>query len=294
MSEQSGANPAARQAPHCYRHADRETYISCQRCGRPICPDCMNQASVGFQCPTCVAEGAKTVREPRTAAGGLLPKQAGLVTMIIIGVNVAIFLVTYVTGRSSSEVFLQGAMLSESALAQNGEVLTGFAQGAWWRPVTSAFLHENILHILFNMYALYIFGPMLEQMLGVRRFVAMYLTTAIGASAVVYVLSNPFGLTIGASGAVFGLFAVALLMLIRRGQDVRFLLVLLALNAVLSLQGGISWQGHLGGFVTGAVLGLAFAYAPRDKRTIVQVGAFAVVWVAIVAAFALRTAQLAA
>lgn len=252
----------------------------------------MNQASVGFQCPHCVADGAKSVRSPRTAAGGLLPKQVGRVTMIIIGINLAVFVATYLTGRSSSEVFLQGAMLSESAIGPNGDVLTGFAQGAWWRPLTSAFLHENILHILFNMYALYIFGPMLEQLLGVRRFVAMYVTTAIGASALVYVLSTPLGLTIGASGAVFGLFAVALIMLIHRGQDVRFLLVLLAINAVLSLQGGISWQGHLGGFVTGAVLGLAFAYAPRDKRIVLQAGAFAVVWLAIIAAFALRTAQL--
>lgn len=285
-------NTAQPLPARCYRHPDREAYISCQRCGQPICPACMNEASVGFQCPECVARGARAVRTPRTVAGGLLPTSVGTATMTLIGANVVVFIVTLFTGASSSVIFEQGAMLSSSAINQTGNVLTGVSDGAYWRLITSAFLHEGFLHIAFNMYALYIFGPLLEQALGVRRFLAMYVTTAVAASVFVYFLAPANSLTIGASGAVFGLFAVALLMLIKAGQDVRFLLVLLGINALLSTQGNISWQGHLGGFISGAVIGLAFAYAPRERRTLVQGLVFALMWFAIIAGVVIRTAQL--
>lgn len=293
MSGTQGAVPA--QTPQCYRHPGRETYISCQRCNRPICPDCMHQASVGYQCPECVREGSRRVRVPRTAAGGLLPRQAGVVTFTIIGINVVMFLATLATGGTGGSFFRWGAMLSSSAYdMQNGQIhlLTGVADGAYWRLITSAFLHEGFLHIAFNMYALFIFGPMLERYLGVARFIAMYLTVALGGSLFVYLLSPERALTIGASGAIFGLFAVALVLMIRQRQNVTFLLVLLAINAVISLQGGVSWQGHLGGFVTGAVLGLALGYAPRRWRNPVQYTVFALLWVGIVAGVLLRTAEL--
>jgi membrane associated rhomboid family serine protease len=286
-----GAGPGP-LAPHCYRHPDRETYISCQRCGRPICPDCMRPASVGFHCPECVSEGAKSIRQPRTMAGGLLPGQVGRVTMVIIAINVAMYVLTIATGGNNARFFEWGAMLPNSAVGSSGVVLTGVDDGGYWRLLTSAFLHENLLHIAFNMYAIYVFGPMLEQLLGLRRFIAMYLTTAVAASVAVYILGPERGLTIGASGAVFGLFAVALILLVRRGEDVRFLLVLLAINALLSLRGGISWQGHLGGFVCGALLGLAFAYVPRNRATVVHALVFAAVWVLLLAGLVVRTAQL--
>lgn len=291
MSGAYGAAPT--DTPHCYRHPDRETYISCQRCGRPICPDCMHQASVGYQCPECVRAGKRNVRTPRTAAGGLLPRQAGAATITLIGINVVAFVATLATGGTNGELSRWGAMLSVSAFdPSTGQLLTGVADGGYWRLITSAFLHTGVLHILFNMYALYIFGPMLERYLGVTRFLVMYFTVALGGSVFVYLLSPERTLTIGASGAVFGLFAVALVLLIRQRQNVTFLLVLLAINAVLSLQSGISWQGHLGGFVTGLVVGLMFAFAPRRWRTYVQVTVFAVVWFGIVAGIALRTAEL--
>jgi membrane associated rhomboid family serine protease len=128
--------------------------------------------------------------------------------------------------------------------------------------------------------------------LGTARFVVAYLTMAVASSVFVYWLTEPQVATIGASGAVFGLFGLTLVLLIRTGQDVRGLLVLLAINAFISLQGNISWQGHLGGFVTGALLGVALAYAPRDRRSAVQFTAFAITWLAIVVAVVLRTAQL--
>ncbi|MGH3359681.1 MAG: rhomboid family intramembrane serine protease, partial [Nocardioidaceae bacterium] len=156
-------------APYCYRHPDRETYISCQRCGRPICPDCMRQASVGFQCPECVSEGARTVRQPRTVAGGIAPRHVGLVSFILIGINVVAFLAQLATGGNDGAVTHWGEMLSVSALVRGTDgvvLLNGVADGGWWRIVTSGFLHFGVLHIVLNMYALYLFGPMLERMLG--------------------------------------------------------------------------------------------------------------------------------
>lgn len=290
MSDTAGPQPAT----HCYRHPGREANISCQRCGRPICPDCMRDASVGFHCPECVAEGARSVRAPRTVAGGRLPSQVGAATLTLIGVNAVVFGITLLTGGSQSTVFEQGAMLSSTAVNSTGNVLTGVADGAYWRLITSAFLHQGFLHILFNMYALYIFGPMLEQALGLRRYLAMYVTTAVAASVFVYFLAPANALTIGASGAVFGLFAVALVMLIKARKDVRFLLLLLVLNGLLSTQGNISWQGHLGGFVSGAILGAAFAYAPREHRRLAHSLVFAAMWVAIIVGILVRTAQLQA
>ena len=276
----------------CYRHPDREAYISCQRCERLICPECMNDASVGFQCPSCIAEGAKSVRAPRTIAGGLVSANAGSVSMAIIAINVVAYLLTVATGGTDGSVFQHGAMLAESRFNFDGELLRGVSDGAYWRLLTSAFLHENVLHILFNMYALYLFGPFVEQALGRVRYIAAYLTMSVGASVFVYWLSSPGTLTIGASGAIFGLFGMALILLLKAKQDVRTLLVLLGINAFISTQGNISWQGHLGGFIFGCVLGVVFAYAPRERRSQVQAVAMVAMWIGIVVAVVLRTHQL--
>jgi membrane associated rhomboid family serine protease len=261
----------------CYRHPDREAYISCQRCERLICPECMREASVGFQCPTCVTEGAKTIRAPRTIAGAAVPGRDGLVSMILIGINVAAYVVTLATGGTNGDFFENGAMWGY-----------GVADGDYPRLLTSAFLHGGTLHLLFNMYGLFLFGPFVERALGTWRFIVAYLTTALVGSVFVYLLADPRILTIGASGAVFGLFGMALMLLLRAKQDVRTLLVLLAINAVISTQGNISWQGHLGGFVGGVVLGAAFAFAPRDRRTLVQLLVLGVMLVGSVAAIVVR------
>lgn len=265
----------------CYRHPDREAYISCQRCERLICPECMNDASVGFQCPSCIATGAKSVRAPRTLAGGAVSGREGIVSLTLIGINVLAFVIQIATGDRTSDIYQHGAM--------QGYVV---ADGDYWRLLTSAFLHAGVLHIAFNMYALYLFGPFVERALGTWRFIVAYLTMAIFASVFVYVLTAPSTVTIGASGAVFGLFGMALIFLLKAKQDVSTLLVLLAINAFLSLRGGISWQGHLGGFIIGCLLGLAFAYAPRDKRTLVQAGVLSAMWIGIVVAIVVRTGQL--
>jgi membrane associated rhomboid family serine protease len=277
----------------CYRHPDREAYISCQRCERLICPECMREASVGFQCPTCIVEGAKTIRQPRTIAGGKVGGREGVVSLTLIGLNVLGFLLTLASGGNSGKVFESGAMLSSTVVNSSGQVLTGVADGDYWRLITSAFLHENLLHIAFNMYALYLFGPFVERALGIPRFIAAYLTAAVMGSVLVYWLAPPNTLTIGASGAVFGLFGLALMLLLRAKQDVRTLLVLLGINAFISVAGSnISWQGHLGGFIAGAILGAAFAFAPRDRKALVQLLVFGALWVAMIAAIVARTIDL--
>ncbi|MEJ7634700.1 rhomboid family intramembrane serine protease [Aeromicrobium sp.] len=265
----------------CYRHADREAYISCQRCERLICPECMNDASVGFQCPSCIAEGAKSVRLPRTIAGGKVSSREGVVSMGLIAINGIAFVLTLATGGTGGSFFEDGALWPY-----------GVADGDYWRLLTSAFLHGGVLHLLFNMYALFLFGPFVEKALGTWRFIAAYLTAAMVGSLFVYFLADPRTLTIGASGAVFGLFALALVLLLKAKQDVRSLLVLLAINALISTQGNISWEGHLGGFVGGLILGLVFAYAPRDRRTLVQVVAFSAMWLVMIGAIVLRTVEL--
>ncbi|KAA1424869.1 rhomboid family intramembrane serine protease [Mumia zhuanghuii] len=286
--------------PRCYRHPDRETYIACQRCGRPICPDCMNEASVGYQCPECLREGQAHVRQARTAGGGLVPGRPGVVSTTLIGINVAAYLIMSVTGGLwLSPLYQWGVMLADGGVFQlpDGSLaaLDGVADGAYWRMLTSAFLHASILHIGFNMYALYLFGPVLERYLGTARFLAAYLTSAVAASVFVYWLSGVHTPTLGASGAIFALFGMALVIMYKQGQDVRGLFALLAINVVITFLPGldISWQGHLGGFVTGLVFGAAFAYAPRERRNLVQYAVFGAVWVGIVGATVARTLQLA-
>jgi membrane associated rhomboid family serine protease len=140
--------------PHCYRHPTRETYISCQRCGRPICPDCMRQASVGFQCPECVREGNKSVRTARTAFGGALSTDAGYVSKLLIGTNVVVFLLQQVVQGFTNRFALIGAFPPPPF-----PIRLGVADGEYYRLLTAAFLHGSVLHLALNMYALYLFGP---------------------------------------------------------------------------------------------------------------------------------------
>lgn len=241
----------------------------------------MNDAAVGFHCPSCVSEGRKSVRQPRTMAGGLIPTDAGRISLALIVLNVGVFLAQIGTRGQHPSVFEAGAMQGIAV-----------ASGQYWRLLTSAFLHAGLLHLLFNMYALYLFGPVAERALGTARFIATYVTVAVVSSVFVYWLSDPSTPTIGASGAIFGLFGLVLVLMIKVGQDVRTLLVLLVINGLISLQSGISWQAHLGGFVAGLVLGAVFAYAPRAGRSLWQALSFAVIWVGAVAAIAAQTSAL--
>jgi membrane associated rhomboid family serine protease len=265
-----------RSAPACYRHPDRETYIRCARCERYICPDCMTAAPVGFQCPECISEGTRTVREPTTVLGGRVREQGGnLVTKILLGLNVAIWLIGLAVGF---QVLAARFALIEIAFFDAEPI--GVADGEWYRMISAAFLHEQIWHLALNMYALWILGSMLEPVLGRWRFTALYLLSAIGGSAASLLAPS---VSYGASGAVFGLMGALFVVLRRFGRDVTAVLVILGINVVFGfVVTGIDWRAHLGGLVTGAVLAYAFAHAPRQRRALFSVVACVVMLALIV------------
>jgi membrane associated rhomboid family serine protease len=278
--------PSAPQAaPTCYRHPDRATYVRCTRCNRPICPECMRDAAVGHQCAECVRDGAKTVRQARTVAGAPQKRNAPVVTYTLIAINVVMFVLETVSRTMQSELVLRSPAV---------------ADGDLYRLLTSAFMHYGITHLLFNMYALFVVGPPLEVWLGRLRFSALYVLSALGGSVLVYLLSPLNAATAGASGAVFGLFGASFVVGRRLNLDVRWVVALIAINLaftfVIPLLGGqnISWQGHIGGLVTGAVVAGAYAYAPRDRRTLIQVSATIALLVLFVLLTWWRTTELLA
>jgi membrane associated rhomboid family serine protease len=269
--------------PYCYRHPDRETHIRCQRCERPICPDCMNQAAVGFQCPSCVHEGSRSQRPVRTAFGGRPSGDPALTSKILIGINVAVWLVItaagdraggwldrlalYPVGRCRGPQGLWAA--GEQQCTSYGYVwVEGVVTGAWWQPLTSMFTHSAMLHIGFNMLALWILGPQLEAAIGRVRFLVLYFLSGLAGSATVLYLTAPYIPTIGASGAVFGLMGALLVVAIRMRAEYSQILFWIGLNVVITVLGGarISWQGHLGGLVGGVLIASVLAYAPRAAR----------------------------
>lgn len=287
MASTDPPEPAASVVPTCYRHPDRETYVRCTRCNRPICPDCMRNAAVGFQCPECVAEGARTQRSARTIFGGAVPTRGAVVTMTLIALSVVAFVIDLVVPGQPREWWMVGLQLDDS-----GD-LAGLAQGEWWRLITASFLHGGILHLLFNMYALYLFGPSLEAAFGHVRFAVLYLLSALGGSAVSYLFANPVQPSLGASGAVFGILGATLVVSRRLRYDVRAVTVLIAINLVLGFViEGIDWRAHVGGLLTGMAVAYAFAYAPRERRTLIAIGASVVVFLVVIGLVVLRTAQL--
>ena len=294
MADEPAEAQAEQTVPTCYRHGGVEAHVLCQRCGRNICANCMNPASVGFHCPDCVKEGARTTRQARTPYGGLRPSSAGLVTMVLIAVNAAVFVLVLATGGSTGPVLREVALIPLGArYVVNGEyvLIEGVADGAAWQLVTAIFTHVELWHIGFNMLALYVLGPQLEVMLGRPRFLALYLLAGLTGSATVYWLAYEYSVTVGASGSIFGLMAALLIVAVKVRGDVQSLLVLIAVNIAITVYGRglISWQGHLGGFVGGLLVALVLVYAPRRRRTLWQVLGLSVLGGLILAAVLART-----
>jgi membrane associated rhomboid family serine protease len=234
----------------------------------------MRNAAVGHQCPDCVSAGAKTVRQPRT--GTQWGSSTPVVTYTLIAINVAAFVAQMASRRIEVEFVMY------SPAVANGEV---------YRLLTSAFLHSGITHILFNMFALYVVGPALEIWLGRLRFLALYLLSALGGSVLIYLFSN--APTLGASGAVFGLFAATFVIGRKVNVDIRWVVIMIVINLVITFTvPSISWQGHLGGLITGGVVAFSYAYAPAKQRIPVQAGATVALIVLFAALVWWRTADL--
>nr|WP_229672255.1 rhomboid family intramembrane serine protease [Citricoccus zhacaiensis] len=303
MSHQTAGGPdggAGRQLPVCPRHPDRPSFIHCQRCGRPACPECQRPAAVGIHCVDCAAgrgpdrTGTAGPGQPSTDPWGvplsgpsegarppygqgqlIVPTGTGRsgrtvvrrrpgqpwVTWTMIGLCVAMYALQWVTSGQrigiTEQFFYAGLHTSAEAMEP-------------WRMLTSAFLHSlgNPLHIVLNLYTLWLMGRMLEPVLGWPRFLALYLLSAFGGSVAVLLLSNPYVPVVGASGAVYGLFAALFIVMRRTGGSVTGIAALIGVNLVISFLPGanISWQGHVGGLVTGAACAAVVAYLPRGQR----------------------------
>ena len=275
----------------------------------------MRDAAVGFQCPQCVSEGAKTTRSGRTAYGGLRPGNAGLTSMVLIAVNAAVWLLVLTTGGSASAWLNKLLLLptggcvwagrpdryypgigSEAVCTTNpqGDWINGVSDGAYWQLVTSAFTHVEIWHIGFNMLALWFLGPQLELAIGRARFLALYLISALAGSTLVYWVAPVDGSTLGASGAIFGLMGALLVLAFKVGGNMQPILMWIGLNFLITVvgRGFISWEGHLGGFLGGALIALVLAYSPRSHRTLWQSLGLGAITLGLVVAVLLRTATL--
>jgi membrane associated rhomboid family serine protease len=267
MNDPAADEPTEAEAPVCPRHPDRVAYVRCQRCGRPACPECQRPAAVGVQCVDCVRDAKRSAPRVRTVFGGSADSAAvngrPVVTFTIIGICVVSWLLQLVTAGEWTRLlwFWPAGGAAEP-----------------WRFLTASFLHSTSpLHILFNMYALWITGQFLEPLLGRTRFGVLCLLSAVGGSVGVLLLagdpftSNAWGTpVVGASGMVFGLFGAMLPVMRRLGRSMGQVVVLLVINGAIGfVVPGISWQAHLGGLVTGALVAAAYAYAPKDRRAVV-------------------------
>lgn len=268
--------------PTCFRHPDRETYLRCSRCDRPICPDCMRDAPVGQQCVECVREGQRTTRTPRTVFGGVGVSGRTWVTWTFLAINVLVFLGGYLQPGLADRLFVQG---------------WGIAHGEWYRLLTGTFLHIAWWHILVNMYALFIVGPHLERMLGHWRYAVLYLVSALCGSAFSVAVTGLTTGSLGASGAIFGLFGATFVVFRRLRLETGWIASTIAINLVITLLfsgllfgggGLIDWKGHVGGLVAGAAVAAAYAYAPQAKRLVVQVGVPIVLLVVALGAVVIR------
>ncbi len=278
---------------YCYRHPDRQSFIHCQRCGRTICPQCQTQAAVGVQCPECVREGRAPVGVTRGTGTAGMPRflqqfvprgSAPVVTYVLIGLCVLVYLAQWLTGQALTSAWV----LDPTRIRVEP-----------WRVLTSAFLHSpsTILHLLFNMYALFIFGPTLERFLGRARYLALYLVGAIGGSVgvvLVYQLAvatdgasahwlgsllQPAA-ALGASGAIFALMGALLVLHRAIGLAPVQLIAVVAINLAFSFfVSGIAWEAHLGGLGAGALIGAVYLSTRRQdarRRQVLLVAAVAV------------------
>ena len=243
-------------AETCYRHPDRETRVSCSSCGRPICPDCMTPTPVGMRCPECMQQRTKVVQGAGGSATGFWQAPA---TFVLIAINVVAYLIEITAGSGG----LNGA--SGSVVLDYALFGPAVAEGEWYRLVTAGFLHASLIHIGFNMLLLFFLGRLLEPALGMPRFLVLYFASLLAGSFGALLL-DPNALTLGASGAVFGLAGATFVIARGRGMDalageIGFLIVF---NLIFSfVAANISVGGHVGGLAAGVLCALAIVAGER-------------------------------
>ena len=293
--------PEDLEVRYCYRHPDRETGVSCSNCGRPICHECMIAAPVGFRCPECVrqqnARGSRarvvTRAQTRSRWSATGPGAHGglSVTKVLIGLNLLVFVLdrvivaTGIMGGGSAQAMLRlGALWPAAVIVQH----------EYWRMFTAMFLHDGILHIAFNMWALWVVGGYMEVAVGRLKFVVLYLISGLAGSVLVLVAAPVGSLVVGASGAIFGIFgALAVHAFLNRGRDFQSrallgnVLFLLVINLMFTFSAGrVSWQAHIGGLLAGAVTVFAMMLGGRKdpRRPFGTIDGLAVVGIVLVLA----------
>jgi membrane associated rhomboid family serine protease len=263
------ANPAN----FCYRHPDRQSFVLCQRCGRTICPQCQTQAAVGVHCPECVREGrASSPRRPSVISGALRStKDQPIVTWSIIALCAIVYVLQILPNSPVTAALLYYAPYTYTEP---------------WRMITALFVHSptSFLHILFNMFSLFIFGPIMERMLGRARFLALYLLSGFGGSVAVLLIA-PGTPVVGASGAIFGLLGAFFVIQRKLGGNATQLLIVIGLNLVVGFLPGtnIAWQAHVGGLIVGAAVAFVYLRTRRVDQRVVQVIAVTGIFVVLVA-----------
>lgn len=275
-----GPTPGA-DASVCYRHPDRRSFVRCQRCGRTICGECQTPAAVGVHCSDCTAAARASAprRKPAIVRAFRAGSRMPVVTYSILAVTVGVFLLQQLTGGAVTQLLLYWPPLT---IAEP------------WRMLTAALVHSerSLFHILFNMYSLFVLGPLLEGLVGRARFFAIYLLSVFGGSLAVLWLA-PDQAVVGASGAIFGMLGAFFVIRRRLGGGSRQLVILIGINlAVGFVVPGISWQAHVGGLIVGAMVALVMLRtrgAAQQGRQAALLGAIAVLLViATVLRFVLR------
>lgn len=288
--------PPASSVEYCYRHPTVATRVHCTRCGRPICPECMIPAPVGHQCPECVQEAR---REFRQGPGRRIAVRSITATKVLLVAIVGVFVLEIAVGGAAS---LGSGGRSEDLLRLGALQPFLVADGDFWRLFTAMFLHANLFHILFNAWALWIFGAMVERDFGTPRFVLIFVITGFVASATSYAFGPETLIGVGASGAIFGVFGAFVAYNYRRrhlalaSANLRWATMLLLINAIFAFSiGSIDWRAHLGGFVAGLAAGLvAEGWGTRQQRTLVTTLGFVGIVAVAIALVMWRTVQLQA
>ena len=249
----------------------------------------MIPAPVGFQCRECVRAHTKATRQTTGRYGGRLSQNPRTTSIVLIAINVAIWGIIQVTALAK----VQAQVVQFLGLLPRGMCVVtsdpnshypnvtetvcrtmegvhwvpGIADGAWWQVITSVFTHVTIPHIALNCLTLWFLGPPLESLLGRTRFLVTYMLSGLTGSLAIYWLSPEISLSYGGSSAMFGLMGALLIILAQRKSDIRQLLLWLGMNILFTFIGhGISWQGHMGGLVGGAVLACVWAFTPLDTK----------------------------
>lgn len=255
----------SRAATVCYRHPDRATRLSCSECGRPICVECSLDAAVGQKCPECSEpKGRARVIQARSMTH--VDRSTTPVTVALIAINVAVFVVGFLVPDLGDRFFEEGAQYAP--LIERGE---------WWRALTAMFLHSGIPHVLFNMWALWLFGPTLERRYGSAPFASLYLASGLSGAALFHAIGRNVP-AVGASGAIFGLFGALLVASYQQrhtaagravfGQLSLLLILNLSLPFVVDR---IAWEAHVGGLVAGLVIAYAWnRMAPAGRNAMLQ------------------------